>query len=179
MDSLVEWRITDTSWLQVTSGADGAGCAFVNLAVDDLAAARKGTRAGCRAEPEQRRTTVHSHRSRRKHHHAYRQLPSQVLSGNGVANLRGKEGQLPALHAQLQAIEQPNSGLLRSITLQDQNDPSRAFQFVLFESEEKARAREQDPRRQQGLEAVRTTMAEIFNGPPEFTNLTVGADATP
>lgn len=36
MDSLVEWRITDTGWLQVTSGASGAGSAFLNLAVDDL-----------------------------------------------------------------------------------------------------------------------------------------------
>jgi glyoxylase I family protein len=37
MDSLVEWRITETGWLQVTSGTNGAGATFVNLAVDDLA----------------------------------------------------------------------------------------------------------------------------------------------
>ena len=45
--------------------------------------------------------------------------------------------------------------------------------FVVFESEEKARARENDPRRQEGLAEARTTMMEIFDGAPEFTDLTV------
>jgi hypothetical protein len=44
---------------------------------------------------------------------------------------------------------------------------------VVFESEEKARAREQDPRRQEGLQAARAVMADIFEGPPEFTDLIV------
>jgi hypothetical protein len=44
----------------------------------------------------------------------------------------------------------------------------------MFESEEeKARAREQDPRRQEGLKAMQATMADILAGPPEFTDLTV------
>ena len=45
--------------------------------------------------------------------------------------------------------------------------------MVVFDSEEKARAREGDPRRQEGLQAARETMADIFVGPPEFVDLTV------
>ena len=63
--------------------------------------------------------------------------------------------------------------------MRDQNDPSRVYTLVLFESEEKARAREQDERRQEGLTAARATMAEIFDGPPEFVDLTVVNDFEP
>ena len=38
MDTLVEWRVTDSGWLQVTLDADRAGSALVNFAVDDLSA---------------------------------------------------------------------------------------------------------------------------------------------
>jgi hypothetical protein len=48
----------------------------------------------------------------------------------------------------------------------------------VFESEEKARAREGDPRRQEALQEVRATMAEIYEGPPTFTDLTVVAEYT-
>jgi hypothetical protein len=51
--------------------------------------------------------------------------------------------------------------------------------LVVFESEEKARARENDPRRQEGLQAARTTMAEIFDGAPEFVDLTVVDEVSP
>jgi catechol 2,3-dioxygenase-like lactoylglutathione lyase family enzyme len=37
MDSLAEWRVTDTGWLQVWEDADRAGTALLNFAVDDLA----------------------------------------------------------------------------------------------------------------------------------------------
>jgi hypothetical protein len=57
--------------------------------------------------------------------------------------------------------------------MQDQNDPSRVYVLVVFESEEKARARENDPRRQEGMEPARATMAAIFEGPPEFVDLVV------
>lgn len=40
MASLVEWRVTDTGWVQVTVDADRAGLALLNLAVDDLAATK-------------------------------------------------------------------------------------------------------------------------------------------
>ena len=59
----------------------------------------------------------------------------------------GRENDLPTLVEQLRAVEQPGSGLVRSTAMQDQNDPSKVYMLVVFESEEKARARENDPRR--------------------------------
>ncbi len=91
----------------------------------------------------------------------------------------GKDGDLPKLFEQLRAVEQPGSGLLRSLAMRDQNDPSRVYTLVLFDSEENARARERDERREEGLAAARATMAEIFDGPPEFVDLTVVNDFTP
>jgi hypothetical protein len=57
--------------------------------------------------------------------------------------------------------------------MHDQKDPSQVYALVVFESEDKARAREQDPRRQESLQAVRAMMAEIFDRPPQFTDLRV------
>ncbi len=88
----------------------------------------------------------------------------------------GKEAGLGGLMAQLQAAEQPDSGLLRTTTMRDSNDPSLVYTLVVFESEEKARARENDPRRQEGLQAARATMAEMFEGAPQFIDLTVEHD---
>lgn len=75
--------------------------------------------------------------------------------------------------SQIRDAEQPGSGLVRSIFMRDQNDPTRVVTLVVFESEEKARAREQDPRRAEALVAPRATMADILDGPPEFTDLEV------
>jgi quinol monooxygenase YgiN len=88
----------------------------------------------------------------------------------------GKEAELRGLLDQLRAAEQPESGLVRTTAMRDQKDPQRVYTFVVFESEEKARAREQDPRRQAALEGVRATMAELFEGPPEFVDLEVLQD---
>jgi quinol monooxygenase YgiN len=88
----------------------------------------------------------------------------------------GKDGDLTKLSEQLQAIEQPGSGLLRSTFLRDQNDPSRIYLLVLFDSEEHARAREHDERRTEGLKIAGATMAEMLDGPPEFTDLLVVND---
>src|SRR4051812_32183037 len=85
----------------------------------------------------------------------------------------GAEDRVPELMEQLRSIEQPGSGLIRSTAMRDQNDPSRLLLLVVFESEDAARARENDPRRQEGLKDVRALMAEMFAGPPEFTDLTV------
>jgi len=85
----------------------------------------------------------------------------------------GREGELPKVAAQLRAAEQPDSGLVHTTTTQDANDPSRVITLVVFESEEKARERENDPRRQEGLQVARATMMEIFEGGPEFTDLKV------
>jgi len=91
----------------------------------------------------------------------------------------GKEDGLPGLVAQLQAVEQAGSGLLRSTVMRAQDDPSRVYLMVVFESEEHARARENDARRQEGLQEARATMAEIFEGPPEFVDLTVVEEYVP
>src|SRR5664279_1721919 len=65
-----------------------------------------------------------------------------------------KQQALPELMEQLRATEQPGSGLLRSITMQDQHDPTRVFTLVVFDSEQSARERENDPRRTAGLQEV-------------------------
>jgi quinol monooxygenase YgiN len=85
----------------------------------------------------------------------------------------GKEDQLSVLFEQLRAAEQPGSGLVRSTAMQDQSDPRRVYMLVVFESEEIARERENDPRREEGLQVARATMAEIFDGAPEFVDLTI------
>ena len=77
---------------------------------------------------------------------------------------------------QLNAIEQPDSGLVRQIALQDQKDPNKYFMLAIFESEEKARKRENDPRRAEGLEAIRSTMVEMVDGLREFVDVNVIAD---
>jgi hypothetical protein len=91
----------------------------------------------------------------------------------------GREDELGRLYEGLRDAEQPGSGLVRSLAMHDQRDPGRVYMLVVFESEEQARARENDPERQQRLEPVRALMAEIFDGPPEFTDLVVVEETTP
>ena len=73
----------------------------------------------------------------------------------------------------LRAAEQPGSGLVRVLLVTHEHLTDQAYILAMFESEEKARAREQDPRRQEGLKAMQAAMADILAGPPEFTDLTV------
>ena len=54
-----------------------------------------------------------------------------------------------------------------------QNDPSTAYFLAMFESEEKAREREQDPRRQEVQQIIKAKMADLLDGPPEFVDMTV------
>ena len=82
------------------------------------------------------------------------------------------------VNKQIRAAEQPGSGLVRTLMMSDQKDPGQVYTLVVFESEEKARAREQDPRRQEGLQAARAVMADIFDGPPQFTDLEVAEEWT-
>ena len=91
----------------------------------------------------------------------------------------GRDDDLLTLTAQLKAAEQPGSGLIHATATRDSEDPSRVIMFVVFESEERARERENDPRRQEKLTEARTTMMEIFDGAPEFTDLTVVDDWAP
>src|SRR5689334_2412491 len=88
----------------------------------------------------------------------------------------GHDEGLATVIEQLRATEQPGSGLVRSLALRDQKDPAKVSFLVVFESEEAARARESDERRQAGLEAARATMAETFEGAPEFTDFDVVAE---
>jgi hypothetical protein len=91
-----------------------------------------------------------------------------------LIEMRLKPGEdTAAMIEQIRAAEQPGSGLVRSLFMHDQADASRIVTLVVFESEEKARAREQDPRRAEQLAGARTIMADIFEGPPEFTDLEV------
>jgi hypothetical protein len=43
----------------------------------------------------------------------------------------------------------------------------------MFESQEQALALENDPQLQEGVQAMRDTMAEIFDGRPEYAGLTI------
>ena len=63
--------------------------------------------------------------------------------------------------------------------MQDQRDSSRVYMLVMFESEDAARARETDPRREEGLQVARAKMAEIFDGAPEFVDLTIAGEVAP
>jgi hypothetical protein len=45
------------------------------------------------------------------------------------------------LDQQIRAAEQPGSGLVRTLVMHDQKDPSQLYALVVLESEEKARAR--------------------------------------
>jgi len=87
----------------------------------------------------------------------------QLKPGKNTAGLR----------EQLQALEQPGSGLLRTMIMQDQKNPDQFWTLVVFENEEKARARERDPRREEGLQALRALLADKLASPPEFTDLAV------
>ena len=79
----------------------------------------------------------------------------------------------------LNRFEQPDSGLLRELFMHEAKDADSAYVLVLFESEEKARDREQDPRRAEGQAALQELMAKALAGAPEFTDLTVVAEWAP
>lgn len=85
----------------------------------------------------------------------------------------GREDDLTRMLDEIRAAEQGGSGLLRSTAMQDQKDPTRVLALVMFESEEAARARESDPRREEALRGAMATMAEILDGPPEFVDLAI------
>ncbi len=88
----------------------------------------------------------------------------------------GKDEAVQGLVDLLRAAEQPGSGLVRSLTMRDQNDPSRIYTLVVFESEDHARARENDPQRQEQLQPARQAMADMIDGAPAFVDLTVVAE---
>jgi quinol monooxygenase YgiN len=83
----------------------------------------------------------------------------------------------PGLEAELRTIQdefaererQNPSGWLRSIRLQNQHDPRESYTVVFFESEERARQREQTP----GQEAMVQRLQACMEGPPEFVDFDV------
>jgi quinol monooxygenase YgiN len=93
-----------------------------------------------------------------------------------VSSKPEKEAELLDVLEQLRAIEQADSGLMRTMVMRSQADPTLVFVLVVFDSEEKARAREQDPRRQQALQHIRAAMGDVLDGPPEFFDLNVLRD---
>jgi len=86
---------------------------------------------------------------------------------------------LSAVAEVLKQAEQPDSGLERELFLRDQDDVDTAYVLAVFESEERAREREQDPRRAEGQQAIKDVMAQVLAAPPEFANLTVVEDWVP
>lgn len=94
-----------------------------------------------------------------------------------VSSSPERETELLDIFEQLNALEQPDSGLVKTMVMRSQANPSDVFVLVLFESEEKARARERDPRRQDRIKGIRASMGEVLDGPPEFFDLTVIQDA--
>lgn len=89
-----------------------------------------------------------------------------------------KLAELPGLFDQLNAAEQPGSGLVRTTVTQDQKDPTQLYVLVVFDSEEKAREREQDPIRAAELASAQQMMTQVFDGPPEFVDMTVLLDVS-
>ena len=85
----------------------------------------------------------------------------------------GAEARVPELIDGLNAVERPGSGLIRSSAFLDRGEPGVLRMLVVFESEEKARARESDEARNADLVPVRALMGEIFDGPPSFADLDV------
>ena len=86
---------------------------------------------------------------------------------------------LQAMADLLKEYEQEDSGLLRELFMREAGDPDSAYILAVFESEEKARQREQDPRRSEGQQATRELMGTALAGAPEFTDLTVVAEWIP
>lgn len=79
-----------------------------------------------------------------------------------------READLLDVFEQLRAIEQEGSGLLQTLVMRSRSDPAEAFVVVVFESEEKAREREADPRRQEPLQRIRAALGDVLDGPPQF-----------
>lgn len=90
----------------------------------------------------------------------------------------GQDDRMNEMLEQLRAAEQEGSGIVRHLVMRDDKDSSRFLMLAVFESEEQARERENDPRRMDGLKLMRETMAEIIDGPPEFVDLTVFSETT-
>ena len=77
------------------------------------------------------------------------------------------------------AAEQADSGLVRTLVMREEHEPNSLSMLVVFESDEKARLAGEQPPPADRLVAARATMAEIFDGPPSFTDFVVVEEYTP
>jgi DNA-binding NarL/FixJ family response regulator len=93
------------------------------------------------------------------------QTTMRLMPGNDTAEV----------NEQLRAPRQPEPGPVRTLTMHDH--PARCTRRLRSRARRK-HAREQDPRRQETLQAARAVMADIFDGPPQFTDLTVAEEWT-
>lgn len=87
-----------------------------------------------------------------------------------------RDADLLDVFERLRAIEQADSGLVRTMVMRSRADPTLVYSLVVFESEQKAREREQDPRREEGLKRIRAAMGDVLDGPPEFFDLDLVRD---
>jgi len=79
----------------------------------------------------------------------------------------GQEAEARRIQEEMAERERQNpTGWLRSIQLQNQNDPREFYSLIFFESEEKARQREQSPERREIVERIQACM----DGRPEFVD---------
>lgn len=88
----------------------------------------------------------------------------------------GSEDQLQRLDQQWQdqVGRGTDSGWIRSFTFRSANDPNQWYELVFFESEEKARANEQDQKHQEVLQQ----MLPLMDGQPEYVDLTPVQETT-
>lgn len=85
----------------------------------------------------------------------------------------GTENDVIRIMEMLRGIEQPDSGIVQHLVFRDQSDPLLIRTLAVFESEEKARAREADPRRHAVQASAQAIMAAAIDGPPTFNDLDV------
>jgi quinol monooxygenase YgiN len=103
----------------------------------------------------------------------YERGPSMWAQMIRVRLKSGQDDAISRIAALLRTIEQVDSGLIRTSFMRDTKDPLSMTMLAVFESQEKARAREADPRRSDGLQQLQTLMRETLAGPPEFVDLDV------
>jgi quinol monooxygenase YgiN len=67
------------------------------------------------------------------------------------------------------------TGMVRNYSFRSLKDPGVLYGLIIFESEEKARARERDP------ETLRVVMRlrDVMDGQPEFVDLSLVSDFSP
>ena len=81
----------------------------------------------------------------------------------------------PERQADIEAVQEElerrsrdgSTGWLRTIALQNQNDPEEHYMLVFFESEEKARENERSPEQQEMVQRF----SDMFDGSPSFVDL--------